>query len=138
MSDKQMVYFRRKNKYSYAVELNQGVVNLKKTVGIISQKEKLNSENILLFQKGQPLAISESHSIQNGQIIHVVDTEAVKIKELSIHVKNLESIVSQYTVLPQTKIKDFIVERLAKANSLPYFHLALVYLGKILHPQKSM
>ena len=35
------------------------------------------------------------------------------------------------------KIKDFIRGKLTNMNGLPYFYLALVYLGKIAHPSKS-
>lgn len=35
------------------------------------------------------------------------------------------------------KVKDFICEKIANINTLPYFYIGLIYLGKVMNPQKS-
>jgi hypothetical protein len=42
-----------------------------------------------------------------------------------------------YCVTSDTKVKDFICQKIANINTLPYFYIGLVYLGKVLHPQKT-
>lgn len=44
---------------------------------------------------------------------------------------------TNYQVSPLAKVKDFICQKLANIKTLPYFYIGLVYLGKILHPQKT-
>lgn len=42
-----------------------------------------------------------------------------------------------YRLTSDTKVKDFICQKIANINTLPYFYIGLVYLGKVLHPQKT-
>ena len=56
---------------------------------------------------------------------------------MTIKVKGLEGKTSEHEVKSSMKIKDFIRGKLTELTQLPYFYLALIYLGKIAHPNKS-
>ena len=72
------------------------------------------------------------------QIIHVVNLAETRYPQLTITVKNNTKMEQKdYRLTSDTKVKDFICQKIANINTLPYFYIGLVYLGKVLHPQKT-
>ena len=75
--------------------------------------------------------------MQHGQIIHVVNAGQAHISTLTITIRTLDNQTTTHTVLSATPIRIFIRDKLSNICTLPYFYIALVYLGKVIHPKKT-
>jgi len=56
---------------------------------------------------------------------------------IKINVRYLNKLTNSYSVSTNMKVKDFIQTHLTSTGEIPYFHVGLIYLGKIMHPKRS-
>jgi hypothetical protein len=83
----------------------------------------------------QPLENSTAGGREN--IVHVIDLAEVKRETVRFRLKGLDNAMKEYSVPAETRVKDFVREHLARVDQVPHFYIGLVYVGKVMAPEKT-
>ena len=67
----------------------------------------------------------------------MIDATQVHISTLTITIRNLSNETTMHIITSASQIRTFIRDRLSNICTLPYFYIALVYMGKVMHPKKT-
>jgi hypothetical protein len=67
----------------------------------------------------------------------VLDLASVKKERVSFHLRGLDGMKETFDVSAQMRVKDFIKERLVRIDRIPHFYIGLVYVGKMLSPERT-
>jgi hypothetical protein len=133
------VYFRRKNKTTYAIALKPSTT-LRAVELLLTKREAIPLESIMLFHRGQPLPFTLQGLPSAGPecIVHVVDLDGVKRDIVSFTVRGLDGTSRHFSLSAESKVKDFVQQHLTRVDQLPHFYIGLVYLGKLLSPDHTL
>jgi hypothetical protein len=94
----------------------------------------------MLFHRGKPLPFTLQGLPSGGPdcIVHLVDLDGVKRGNVSFNLRGLDGQSSRFTLHASTKVKDLIQHHLTRVDQLPHFYIGIVYLGKVLSPERTL
>lgn len=68
----------------------------------------------------------------------MVDLDGVKRGNVSFNLRGLDGQTRRFTLNASTKVKDLVQHHLTRVDQLPHFYIGLVYLGKVLSPERTL
>lgn len=94
----------------------------------------------MLFHRGQPLPFTLQGLPSAGPecIVHVVDLDGVNRGTVNFNLRGLDGQSRRFTLNASTKVKDLVQHHLTRVDQLPHFYIGLVYLGKVLSPERTL
>ncbi len=103
------VYFRRKNKTTYAIAIKP-TTTLRAVELLLSKREAIPPESIMFFYRGQPISFTLQGLPSAGPecIVHVVDLDGVKRETVNFSIIGFDGVLCNYSVSAATKVKEFV------------------------------
>lgn len=103
------LYFRRKNKTCYALELRRQPL-FRSLLLLLAKREAIPQERLLLFSRGQQLTPAfDFMAAADKQIVHIVDEADVQREVLTFHLRFPNRPLTTHTLPSSTLVRDFII-----------------------------